>query len=63
MSENLDDVKDMNQLLIERYRKAVSDQNETYVKQKLLILKLWEKIAELIADPKELAEFISDVYE
>lgn len=54
---------DVNQLLIERYRKAVSDQNDTYVKQKLLIQKLWAKIAELIDDPEVLAEFISDVYE
>jgi len=49
--------------LIEKYRKAVSEMNDNFVKQKVLIQMLWTKIAELIEKPEDLAEFINKVYD
>jgi len=49
--------------LIERYRKSTCESNELYIKQKLLVQKLWTKIAELIENPEDMADFISEVYD
>lgn len=65
MSENLNDdfTPEFTRELIERYRKAIREMNENFVKQKVLIQMLWTKIAELIEKPEDLAEFINKVYD
>ena len=65
MSEKVDDEYSLEhyKLLVDRYRKAVAESNENFVKQRLLINKLWTKIAELIEDPEDMADFINEVYD
>ena len=65
MSENLEEeyTAEFTKQLLDRYRKAISENNDTFVKQKMLIRKLWAKIAELIETPEDLADFINEVYE